>query len=193
MFARPITVKEQTIVKAFAYVPGLPESKRITGTFTRIPKNRKITISNPYSPQYSAGGDLAMINFIRGGENFRTGNWQGYEGVDFDATVDLGEVQEVKRLAAGFLQDIDSWIFFPEKIEFYISMDGINFTPVGTSVPETSNRDTEVRIHDFGIDLDPVAAQYVRVIATSIRQCPEWHPGAGKKAWLFADEIIIGQ
>jgi len=29
------------------------------------------------------------------------------------------------------------------------------------------------------------------VIAKSIGTCPIGHPGAGKKAWLFVDEIII--
>jgi len=36
-----------------------------------------------------------------------------------------------------------------------------------------------------------VEARYVRVRATNVGTCPTWHPGAGGKAWVFADEIVI--
>ena len=34
-------------------------------------------------------------------------------------------------------------------------------------------------------------ARYVRATARNIGVCPDWHPGAGEKAWIFADELII--
>jgi len=37
----------------------------------------------------------------------------------------------------------------------------------------------------------PVQARFVRVIANNVEICPEWAPGAGRKAWLFCDEIIV--
>jgi len=33
--------------------------------------------------------------------------------------------------------------------------------------------------------------RYVRVHAVNRRTCPPGHPGAGGKAWLFADEIVV--
>jgi hypothetical protein len=32
---------------------------------------------------------------------------------------------------------------------------------------------------------------YIRIHAKNIAVCPEWHKGAGGKAWLFVDEIMI--
>ncbi|MCK7477155.1 MAG: hypothetical protein M0C28_06325 [Candidatus Moduliflexus flocculans] len=34
-------------------------------------------------------------------------------------------------------------------------------------------------------------ARFVRVLASSVGTVPDWHYGAGGKAWLFADEIIV--
>jgi hypothetical protein len=34
-------------------------------------------------------------------------------------------------------------------------------------------------------------ARYVRMVAKSIGKCPDWHVGAGEKAWIFCDEIVI--
>jgi hypothetical protein len=31
----------------------------------------------------------------------------------------------------------------------------------------------------------------VKIIARNYGPIPNWHPGAGGKAWTFADEIII--
>jgi hypothetical protein len=36
-----------------------------------------------------------------------------------------------------------------------------------------------------------VPARYVRVRAKNVGVCPAWHPGAGGKAWIFVDEIIV--
>jgi len=32
--------------------------------------------------------------------------------------------------------------------------------------------------------------RYLKIIAQNIGVCPEWHPGAGGKAWVFVDEIV---
>jgi hexosaminidase len=46
-------------------------------------------------------------------------------------------------------------------------------------------------VKDILVEAGGVEARYVRVTAKSIGRCPSWHPGAGGKAWLFADEIIV--
>ena len=46
-------------------------------------------------------------------------------------------------------------------------------------------------IEDFAARLNGVKARYLKVVAKSIGVCPPGHPGAGGKAWIFADEIIV--
>ena len=36
-----------------------------------------------------------------------------------------------------------------------------------------------------------IKARYVRMVASTIGVCPDWHVGAGDKAWTFCDEFII--
>jgi len=151
----------------------------------KIPAGRKITLNTRYAGQYSAGGDLALIDFIRGGENFRTGTWQGYEGVDLDAVVDLGLVQPVKKISLGCFQDQGSWIFMPLETEFSISVDGKHFTslpPVMNTVDEHADGPV---IKDFTVEVNRKPVRFIRVKAVNRRICPGWHPGSGNKAWLF--------
>jgi predicted alpha-1,2-mannosidase len=191
VYKQPIFLDKTTTLRAFASLPGSPGSFRISSTFRKIPENRKITLKTKYSPQYAAGGDMALIDFERGSDDFRTGSWQGYEGVDIDAIVDLGDVQPVHSLAAGFLQDERSWIFFPVEVTFFLSDDGKSFINAGTiknNVPD--NREGSIT-KDFTLKLKGSNARYVRMVARNRGICPPWHPGAGNKAWIFADEITI--
>ncbi len=191
VYNHPFVFRKNTVLQAIAVKPGLPPSYPVRAEFTLIPKNRKIVLNTEYAGQYSAGGSLALINFIRGGENFRTGNWQGYEGVNVDAVIDLGAEQQVRKISLGCLQDQDSWIFMPVEVVFSISGDGINFKEAGRVINETEEHAPGTVLRDYILEFKQVKTRYIRVVAKNRGACPEWHLGAGKKAWIFADEIII--
>ncbi len=160
------------------------------GSFKKIPAGRTIFIENPYNNQYEAGGDIALIDLQRGSNNFRTGTWQGYYGVDVIVTVDLGEEQELHRLAGSFLQDQNSWIFMPSKVEYFISDNGKHFKSVGSVKNDVPTEADGGITKEFELRKD-MKARYVKMIAKNIKICPDWHPGAGEKAWIFCDEFII--
>lgn len=187
----PFTISQTTRLKTFSHKEGEPESRIIAAEFRKIPPGRTISLSSVYSPQFSAGGDMALIDYIRGPENFRTGAWQGYEGQDLEGVVDLGSMQEIHSLSAGFLQDAGSWIFMPEYVEFSVSNDGKTFVHVGKVNNNISHKDNRSQIKEFKINVYPKQVRYVKVFAKSIIDCPAWHKGAGGKAWLFVDEITI--
>lgn len=191
VYQKPILIDKTTTLRAFASLVGSPESFRITSHFRKIPGNRRIMLKTAYSPQYAAGGDVALIDFEKGSEDFRTGSWQGYEGVDIDAVVDLGENTTITSLTAGFLQDEGSWIFFPVDVSFFLSDDGKTFRLEGTvknDIPD--NREGSFK-KDFTLLIPKTNARFIRMVAKNRGICPPWHPGAGNKAWLFADEISI--
>jgi len=187
-----IKITENVTIKAIAVRDGFPESKIMVAEINKIPEGRKISIKYPYANQYSAGGDMALIDMIKGGENFKTGTWQGYEGVDLYATVELKEKQSLNEISAGFLQDMAAWIFFPSKVEFWISEDGKNFSLAETVVNNTPLNEKGTIVKKFFTKkVKGKKAKFIRVIATNIKVCPPWHLGAGGKAWIFADEITI--
>ncbi len=180
-----------TTVKAIAVRADKKQSLTLTAQFRKSPEGRTIVLGTSYSAQYPAGGEAALIDGLRGSTNWRVGRWQGYLGQDLDATVDLGKVQAIRKLAVGFLQDTGSWILMPTQVTFAISEDGIHFSdfdPVPNSVPD---RDYQTVVRDFEATLRPSKARYVRVRAKNYGTLPAWHSGAGSPAWLFVDEITI--
>lgn len=188
-YTGPFTIDKTTDVKATAVVDGR-QSTVSAGSFKKIAAGRKIKIKNPYSNQYEAGGDIALIDLQRGNDNFRVGMWQGYYGVDVDVTVDLGEVTNFTRLAGSFLQDQKSWIFMPSQVEFFISEDGRNFKSVAVVENEIAQDAEDAVIQELDVN-SRMKARYVRMVAANPGVCPEWHVGAGEPSWVFCDEIVI--
>ena len=194
LYDGPFVIKATTEVNAVAVIDGAEGkscvSNVVTGSFKKIDGGRTVTLKYPYSNQYDAGGDIALIDLQRGNDNFRVGMWQGFYGVDVDAVVDLGEVANITRLAGSFLQDQRSWIFMPTQVEFFISTDGKNYKSVGVVENEVPEDAEDAVIQELDINRR-MKARYVRMVAKNIGVCPEWHVGAGEKAWIFCDEIIV--
>lgn len=189
LYTRPFVIDATTDVKAIAVKDDVVSTVAI-GAFKKIDGGRHITIKNPYSSQYEAGGDIALIDLQRGNDNFRVGMWQGYSGVDVVATVDMEKPMEIHRLAGSFLQDQNSWIFMPTQVEFFVSNDGKSFKSVGVVKNEVPVDADDAVIQELEVVKD-VKARYVRMVAKSLGTCPEWHVGAGGAAWTFCDEFII--
>jgi hypothetical protein len=191
LYQSPILVREDKTLKAMTYADGMPESPVIEARFSKIPKNRKIKLLTRYASQYSGGGDNALIDFSRGGENFRTGTWQGYEGVDLEAVIDLGSEQAINKLSLGCFQDQGSWIFMPFEVDYYFSPDGVTFNLTASVKNDIDEHELNPVIKEFTANFTTIKTRYLKVVARNRSICPAWHPGAGNKAWVFADEIVI--
>ena len=190
-YVKPFSVGDTTTVKAIAVKSKNEKSFTVTATFRKLPHNWTIKLLSKYSSQYSGGGDSGLIDGIRGSANLSDGAWQGYQGQDFVAVVDLGKIQTVSQLGAGFLQDLRSWIWMPRRIQFELSTDGQNFAPVLSISNDVPDNNYDVVVKDFGKAIAPRPARYVRVKAYNYGLIPAWHPGRGGQAWMFIDEIII--
>ena len=157
--------------------------------------DRDIEIHSRYSGQYSAGGPTALIDNRRGSENWRTGGWQGYQGTDFEAVVDLREVRDLDYVSAEFLQDARSWIWMPKEVEFLASEDGVQYTRLALIPTTVDERDLTVQVwncswNSFSL-LEAPRARFVKVRAQNFGAIPDWHPGAGHPAYIFIDEITV--
>ncbi len=197
IYSSPIIIKKTSVLKAVCYLPGNSKSKDgifskvMISSFNKIPEGMSIKLNTEYSHSYSGGGPLGLIDGIKGTSNFHTDAWQGYEGDNLDAVIDLGRVKKISSISASFLQNTGPWIFYPAEIDYYVSTDGKNFTKVYETKNEDDKKHSSPGIKDFKKNLNGVNARYVRVFAKNVGVCPEWHVSAGGKAWLFVDEISV--
>ena len=191
LYREPLYISENSTLRARAVAEGMVHSRPVTAVYHRLPSGITIDIKNDYSSMYPASGDMALIDGIRGGEDFRTGLWQGYQGVDLDAVVDLGKVRDISSISAGFLQNQGSWIFLPVRVEYYISENGEDFKRVASLSHNVSPEKEGAVAREFSVYGLDARGRYVKILAGNMGICPDWHPGSGRPAWIFADEIVI--
>lgn len=189
-YVSPIKADKTTTIYFYAENNG-QKSSTINSTFHKRPNNWDIKLLSKYSKQYSGGGDQALINGIYGSTNWRTGDWQGYPGQNFEAIIDLKQPTTIKQISSDYLQDSRAWIVYPKKVEYFVSDNGSDFTKVATE-------DITVNIFDYDIatkkvisNITPTQARYVKVKAYYYGKFPAGHQGVGGSAYIFIDEIEV--
>ena len=126
-YQKPFVISEKSTLNVYAQ-KGENKSAIIRTDFNKIDPNITIDLKTKYANQYNAGGDNALIDGIKGTEDFRTGTWQGYWNEDVIAIVDLGKQELISNVNVSFLRDQRSWIFLPKEVQIYTSSDGVNYT-----------------------------------------------------------------
>jgi predicted alpha-1,2-mannosidase len=190
-YEEPLHVDYSGEIQFFAKDAAGNESKIESSSFVKMNRDWKVELAYPYSDQYAGGGEDGLVDLIRGGGHFADGSWQGFQGNDFQATVDLGETKTIGKISVGFLQNQGSWIWLPENVAFYLSNDGKKFKKIGEIVTEDKEKEEGMIIEEYEKSFSPQKTRFVRVLAKNRGVCPDWHLGAGGKSWLFVDEILI--
>lgn len=144
-------------------------------------RGAKVTYATPYAPQYSAGGDDALTDGVRGGWTHGDRRWQGFNG-DFEATVDLGAIKTISSVGADFMHAPGAWIHLPEKVEFLVSENGTDFTPLDTVYTDMDPTYGKIMMKKYATSAPGTRARFVKVRAKG-------HDRPG--AWIFTDEIVI--
>jgi hypothetical protein len=191
LYTAPLLINQTTQIQAKINNNG-KESNIVTANFFKKPNNYSITIKSKYNSQYTAGGIEGLIDGINGNENWRKGEWQGYQDQDFEAVIDLKEVHDISSLTASFLQDSRSWILMPQSVQFYTSGDNINYKIVDSPILHSVDpKEDTTRILPFTVSKKISNVRYVKVFAKNFGKLPYWHQGYGGDAFIFIDEITI--
>ncbi|WP_289644708.1 chitobiase/beta-hexosaminidase C-terminal domain-containing protein [Maribacter aestuarii] len=191
-YIAPIVLKNTTNVNAITYKKGWGQSEVVSASYKKSTMDYEgITLNKPPNEKYKAQGGNTLIDLKRGSGNFVDGNWVGYEGTHFNATLALGEKKEVSSVSVGALSAPASWIFYPTGFKVSVSDDGKNFKSWHTEKLPEQKPSSLVEKSFFDLSFPATTAKYVRVEVKSILKNPSWHQNPGGKSWLFVDEIVV--
>lgn len=191
-YTAPIRLDSSLVLKAITVVNGktmsaVPAQQSFV---MHLAMGRGVSYKNPVSPYYIADGPNSLTDGVRGttaGGKY----WHGFAGRDMIATIDLGEEKNIRSISLGCLQSYRDWIFMPQWVTFETSVDGKNFTNVKTVNNTVSLNGQIASIQDFTASFTGQKARFINVTAKVLEACPPGHPGEGKPAWIFADEIVV--
>jgi len=164
-------------------------------TITMAPslaRGRPYTLVAPPSPRYPGTGPRTLTDGAAGSLDFSDGLWQGWQGVDLDATIDLGSVRPVTAVEGSFQQTTESWILLPRGFTVWLSDDGAAWRPAGTAASDQGPQRMDPFLYTLAVTAPPGStARWIRVRAANPGPLPAWHPGAGKPSWIFCDEVRV--
>lgn len=191
-YETPFKLKETTKVRICAF-KGEHKSATLENTFVKRDKSMNIILHSEYANQYAANGKLTLIDGMRGGTEYRTGDWQGYWAKDLVVEVAFDEPRSFKRIGLGCLEDTKSWIFLPSMVMIEGSLDGVNYQPLGMNMlVHTATSIEPAEGTDFWIPIETQDKyKKIRISASNYGKCPSWHLGSGSDTWLFVDEILF--
>ncbi|WP_430972786.1 glycoside hydrolase family 20 protein [Sunxiuqinia rutila] len=189
-YTTPIEINSSVVLKAstvlYGKVKGYKPAEQNFVMHQAI--GRAVEYTNPVSPYYQADGPNTLTDGVRGTE--AVGKfWHGFSDKSLIATIDLGETKTIQSIALGCLQKYRDWIFLPESVTFEVSTDGKSFAEI-ESLKNPVDINAPVALHDFKTEFAAQKVRYIRVTAKN-NVCPPGHNGAGKTAWIFADEIVV--
>ncbi|MBN2683125.1 MAG: glycoside hydrolase family 97 catalytic domain-containing protein [Bacteroidales bacterium] len=155
--------------------------------------NKAVDFITPFSEKYVGKGNITLTDGEKGTYSFSDGNWLGFYNNKPELIVDLGQETEVRKIITGFYHSPNDWIFHPEKVEVWISSDGLTYEKIGEKeklITEPEDIKT-VSLESFEIEFAKTKTQYVKIIARNSGNCPKWHYAPGEKSWIFIDEVEV--
>lgn len=173
---------------------GNRKSGRISGPVVKadhLALGKKISVSPNYAFQYSAAGDSTLVDGELGSLDFKDDRWLGFEGKDAEILIDLDSMINFSTIECRFLVNQNSWIFAPERLDVLVSADGKSFALMDSFLVNGKARDDENKVLRLKSQNDSNLYRYIKIQARNIMYCPHWHEGAGGKAWLFLDEVVV--
>ena len=190
LYTHPFAVDQTTRVRCAVFRDGVAMAESEAVLHRHAALGRFADLKHPYSPRYQAEGPGSLTDGLLGGTQFRDGRWQGFEGVDVDAVIDLGSETDLRSVSARFLQSFPSWIWMPRQVSVYASADGRRYELLASLANDVGDREEGTIVREFAAEVDG-RGRFLRFHAETIGQCPAWHSGAGGPAWLFVDEIRV--
>lgn len=165
------------------------EQKAMPSVKHKAVGKKAVLLSEPHS-NYRFHAPAELLDGKRGDRIFTSGAWIGFEGEPLCVAIPLGK--SVNNVSIECLSDKGNYIFAPIWLKISASKDGEHYTELAREefAPEGPDDADGIRCYSVTLD-ESVRANWLKVEAATIDRLPQWHPGAGAKAFLFVDEVIV--
>lgn len=147
---------------------------------------KKVTLLTTPSTDYAAEfKEKLLVNGVEFTANYSDGEWLGFDKVDCNFELDMEKRQMINSISMNFHNKVNDWVHHPLEVIVMGSSDGVNYTEVGKVLKRKTGR----TIVNFKIPIKK-ELRYLKVLAKN-KVIPEGFNGAGNKAWIFIDEVVV--
>jgi hexosaminidase len=185
-YTKPLALEKSCTIRARLYDKGLPVGRVFEKNFL-LHKGVGASVSLAHQPigRYNPGPAM-LVNGLTGSDRYNDGQWLGFSGTDAEAVIDLGKIRSIRSVGTDVLNYHWQKMWAPVSLRFYISTDGIRYQEIFRQTEFAVNGINRVRSR-----FPAIAARYLKVTGVNRGIIPDGEYGAGGKALLMMDEIII--
>jgi hypothetical protein len=189
--AAQLQIDEPQILTFRTIGGGFLPSEPVAVEVMKLPAQRLTLISaSPAFPPYNKVPNSALVDRAKAGKNFRETDWLGYQDSLLTFEFSLPEAL-INGITVSVLEDQASWIFAPAvvKATFYDAAgDEVAF---GKAIYPTKVEKSGSHFRFLRVATEEIRPARVQIEVICLSQIPDWHPGAGSKAWVFLDEVVV--
>ena len=194
LYTEPFEIERSCVVKAVCFEDN--REKNINEKYILYHKGmghfkQLNTVAGNYRPEYSGGGEDALLNGAIGSMDYTDGNWQGFYGNDCNIELDFGKKEKLNSIKINFITYPYNWILMPKTMKVLVSDNGVNYKEFKTFDIYEDVEKTKATIVTRKIDVDGLNSRYVKIVVESPGIIPEGLPGYNNPSWMFLDEIVI--
>lgn len=191
VYSGPIWIKKTAQLRAKAFAPDWKGSTTVANLFFREglkPQSYKLAFEP--NTRYKAKGASSLFDGVKGKANHTSGEWLGFTDTPMEIEIFLEKNSNPKELSLSILLNEGAYIFPPQTVEIWTgNAQGWQKLP---DTPSTqSAKIEEVRFGVLSYSLPESSFEKVKIRLKPLAKLPSWHPGAGAKAWVFLDEIVL--
>ena len=189
-----VMIDKNVTVKAKAYKKGWISSDVIEQHFYKstFEPDSAALLTQPDKSR-TASGATTLMDLQKGSLNFGDGKWLGYKDNPMLATLYFPQSIKATNISFSMLENVDAYIFPPEKITVWASADGKQWKVLGNISPkQPEQKDKAVnQLINAECTFPPTSLQYIKFEAKPVGALPPWHRGKGDKGWVFMDEVFV--
>jgi len=115
----------------------------------------------------------------------KSSQFSGFSGTDLIATIDLGEIVSIDSVKLHAFEQNVSWIYLPSQVSIFESKNGVDYELSAILIEPEGRSNLIYKM------TKPTKTRFLKIMAQNFGTIPSGMPGAGNKAWLFADEIEV--
>ncbi|MEN0052888.1 MAG: DUF2231 domain-containing protein [Mucilaginibacter sp.] len=187
-----VDLTQSTLIKARAFKPGwigsdTVEFKVYKCTYT---PDSVAFIKQP-DGRYKADGPKTIIDKEMGGEDNGNNKWLASQH-DLGMLMWFRTPVTIHSLGLNSMRKINARIFLPAQVEVWGGPDEEHLKLIGTiktAPPQKQDTPTTINLKCKLKSVQPISC--IKLLATSLKSMPAWHPAKGKPAWVFTDEVFI--
>lgn len=192
LYEGPLEITENRTLKARAFAPGWMGSGTAEAEFIRSEIGPAGFVLNyPPEDRYKGDGANSLFDRDKAVPDVWNLNWLGFLNNPMDVEMEFEQPTDIHYMALSIWHNVGARFFPPEQVEIWTKKDGGDWILAKKHRPEPPAKDDKAQLRQVEIPFSARGVEKMRVIANPVSSLPSWHGGAGSRAWLMVDELVL--